>query len=92
MQKILTKKQKETECIRQIKNFVNTAMIPELLNELKTVLKSKKLPQNWYNQKDHLLARFIIDNFCEKIVVLKNDYSEETKKEFETVKNNLKKP
>lgn len=87
--KLLTKRQKQIESIRQLKKFVNDKMLPKLINDVKTTVKKAELPQDWYKKDDHLLSNFVFHNFCDEHIK-KSDYSELTKKEFEQVKNNLK--
>lgn len=91
MEKYLTKKQKETESIRALKSFLKNNVEANILSDLKNILKTANLPQNWYKKDNPLLPLFVFSEFCKKYIEQNCVFSEKTSEEFETLKNQLKK-
>lgn len=86
--KKLTKRQKEIETSRQVKNFIKEKLTPKLIGDIKNALDSENLPEDWLYKDNFLLSKFVLDNFC-----LDRPFkpmSENEKNEFENLKNSIK--
>ena len=66
--KQLTKKQKEIELIRALKNFLSNDLQDRLINALKEALNTENLPPEVFQQGNKLLLRIVIEDY------LKNEF------------------
>lgn len=87
MLKKQTKRQKEIEASRQIKNFIKEQLTPKLLNDVKNAVSSQKIPDEWFYKDNFLLSKFIIDKFCVERPF--KPQAEKTQKEFNEFKKHL---
>lgn len=66
MDKKLTKRQKEIEALRQIKNYVNNTLLPEILKQAQNTIKNPNIPEEWMMNDNFLVTKYVIDKFCEE--------------------------
>lgn len=62
--KILTKKQKQAEVKRQIKQELQIVIKNKLLEKVDKALNSGAIPDHWLEENNRLLLKSIIDSFC----------------------------
>lgn len=81
--KKLTKRQKAIETQRQLRKFLDDEFRPELLEDIKNILKNVDLPDDWLKKDNEKLCNFIIDKYCVGRPL--ETLSEMTKQEFDEI-------
>ena len=60
----LTKNRKRAEAKKQMRKIIKDNILPHLLEKIDSALQSGSIPEEWYEEDNHLLTKAVIDNFC----------------------------